>query len=141
VIEIEDSTAELQHVLEVTADHAGDLTGAWDDIGRWWQARQKTVFATRNRGAWPMRSSATKAMSRGLMMRTGTLLRVVSSPRPLYSSPTTARFGHPGYGAAYYGRFHQFGQSQPLREVVPGLTATEGEEVAQIIADYVMEGA
>ena len=140
MIGIEDTTAELTHVLEVAADHAGDLTGAWDEVGQWWQARQRTVFATQNRGAWPMRSPNTQKMGRGMMIRSGALLRVVSSPRPLYASPTTARFGHPGYGAAYYGRFHQFGQSQPIREVVPGLTATEGEEVAQIIADYLLEG-
>lgn len=140
MIDIEDTTAELTHVLNVAADNAGDLTGVWDDIGQWWQARQKTVFATQNRGAWPMRSPNSTKIGRGLMIRSGALLRVVSSPRPLYASPTTARFGHPGYGAAYYGRFHQFGQSQPTREVVPGFTGNEGEEVTQIIADYLLEG-
>ena len=139
MIDVQANSTEVAHRLEVAADKAGDLSGVWEDVGRWWQARQQTVFATHNRGAWPMHAPATVNTGRGLMVRTGALLRVVSSPRPLYSSPTTARFGHPGYGPAYYGRFHQFGQSQPQREVVPGFTGSEAEEVTDIIADYLLE--
>jgi len=138
VIAVDANITEVDKLLEQAGQRAGDLSGAWPDVGKWWQARQRTVFATGNRGAWPMRAAGAKRLGKAPMIGTGALLRSVSSPRPLYSSPSTARFGHKGYGVAFYARFHQFGQSQPVRQVVPGLTGTEADEVVEILLEHIM---
>ena len=138
MIEMDANIIRVDQLLEEMGERAGDLTNVWPEVGKWWQARQRTVFATANRGAWPMRAAGTNNMGKPPMVATGALLRSVSSPKPLYSSPSTARFGHKGFGTAFYARFHQFGQSQPIRHVVPGLTGSETTELVDIIAECIV---
>jgi hypothetical protein len=74
------------------------------------------------------------------MIRTGALMRSVSSPKPIFANSSTARFGAKG-GKTFYGSFHQKGEGVVKREVVPPLIATEIEEVIDIIKEYLMEAA
>lgn len=141
MIDIESNAVDLEQLLGDMADKAGDLTGAWPKVGSWWRARQLSVFATGNRGAWPTRDPDTKKMGRGLMIRTGALQRAASQPKPLYSSASSARFGMTPGGPAYYGLFHQTGAGVPVRQVVPPLTPSEATEIVEIIRDHIMEAA
>lgn len=138
MIDADSNVADLEARLTSMALAAADLSGAWTDVGHWWRSRQVTVFTTANRGAWPMRDPDTKKMGRGTLIRTGELLRAVSSPKPIYSSPTTARFGASG-SAGWYGVFHQRGKGVPLRQPVPPITNAEADEVVKIIAKHILE--
>lgn len=136
MITVDGNVIDLERKLDAMGSAAGDLTDVWPEVGRWWQARERAVFATMNRGAWPMRDPDTR-MSRGVLIRTGELLRAVSNPKPLYASATTARFGASG-AKGWYGVFHQRGKGVPLRQPVPAPTATEANEVAEIIGQHIM---
>lgn len=140
MIQAETNVADLEARLDAMALAASDLSGAWDEVGRWWRARQLTVFTTMNRGAWPMRDPDTSDVGSGVMIRTGELLRAVSSTKPIYSSPTTARFGASG-SKGWYGVFHQRGDGVPMRQPVPPITDAEASEVVRIIADHILEAA
>lgn len=138
MIRIDGNVVDLEHELDAMADAAGDLTGAWTKVGQWWKARQTTVFTTRNRGQWPMRDPDTSKVGRGPLIRTGALQRSVSGTKPLYASPTTARFGQRG-NAGWYGIFHARGNGVPVRNPVPPLTMAEAGEVVDIIREHIME--
>lgn len=138
MIQISGNMVDLEQQLDAMALAAGDLTGAWPEVGKWWQARQRAVFATHNSGAWPLRDKGTKTGGRGVLIRSGALLRSVSNPKPVYSSPSTARFGQTGTDG-WYGVFHQRGDSVPVRKPVPPLTETEAKEVVAILAKHIME--
>lgn len=138
MMELDSNIVDLEQQLDAMGKASADLTGAWTEVGRWWRARQTTVFATRNRGEWPMRDADTKNIGKGPLMRTGTLFKAVSSPKPAYSSPTTARFGAVG-SAGWYGVFHQRGKGVPKRQPVPPITASESKDIIEIISDHIME--
>jgi len=138
VIKIEGNLVDLEAQLDAMADAAGDLSGVWPKVGNWWRARQLTVFATRNRGAWEMRDPDTSQVGSGPLIRTGALMRAVSKPKPIYSSPSTARFGQQGK-PGWYGIFHARGNGVPVRNPVPPLTQAEASDVVDIIRDHIME--
>ena len=138
MIAVESNVADLESRLDAMSLAASDLSSAWPEVGQWWRARQITVFTTANRGAWPMRDPDTSNVGSGVMIRTGELLRAVSSPKPIYSSPTTARFGASG-SKGWYGVFHQRGNGVPMRQPVPPITDAEAGEVVQIIAKHILE--
>lgn len=138
MIQIDGNIVDLEAQLDDMAAAAADLTDAWTSVGQWWKARQVTVFTTANRGEWPMRDPDTKKIGRGPLMRTGELMRAVSSPKPIYSSPSTARFGQQGT-KGWYGVFHARGSGVPVRNPVPPLTQAEALEVVEIIRDHIME--
>lgn len=140
MIQIDGNVVDLEQQLDAMATAAGDLTTAWTKVGTWWRARQITVFATANNGAWPMRDKDTSKIGRGPLIRTGELMRAVSSPKPIYASPTTARFGQQG-SKGWYGVFHARGDGVPVRQPVPPLTQAEALEVVDIIRDHIMEAA
>lgn len=137
MLEASSNIVDLEDRLDAMAAASSDLTGAWTDVGKWWKARQVTVFTTMNRGAWPMRDPDTSRIGKGVLIRTGELFRAVSSPKPITASPTSASFGQRG-SAGWYGIFHQRGKGVPLRQPVPPLTAAEGEQVVRIIADHIL---
>lgn len=141
MIEAKANTVDLEKLLGDMAEKAGDLTSVWPKVGQWWKARQTTVFMTGNRGAWGVRDKDTAKIGPRLMVRTGLLMRTASNPKPLYASPTTARFGMQSGGDAYYGLFHQRGSGVPKREVVPGLQPNEVDEIVDIIRDHIMAAA
>lgn len=138
MIQIDGNVVDLEDQLDAMGAAAGDLTGAWDTVGQWWRARQVTVFTTANRGAWQMRDPDTSKIGRGPLMRTGELMRAVSSPKPIYASPSTARFGQQGK-KGWYGVFHARGNGVPVRNPVPPLTQAEAIEVVEILRDHIME--
>lgn len=139
MLEADSNIADLEGKLDAMASASADLTDAWTEVGQWWSARQRTVFATRNKGAWPMRDPDTSKVGRGVLIRTGTLLRAVSNAKPITTSPTTATFGQRG-SAGWYGVFHQRGKGgMPLRQPVPPITDAEGDEITRIIAAQILE--
>lgn len=138
MIQIDGNVVDLEAELGAMAGAAADLTSAWPKVGEWWKARQTTVFTTRNRGQWPMRDPDTSKIGRGPLIRTGVLQRSVSSPKPIYASPSTARFGQSG-GKGWYGIFHARGNGVPVRNPVPPLTQAEAGEVVEIIRDHILE--
>lgn len=138
MLNVESNITDLEAKLEEAGVKAGDLSSVWPKVGDWWASRQRMVFMTMNRGAWPMRDPDTKTMGRGVLIRTGRLMRAVSSAKPLYASPTTARYGARTGGDTYYGLFHQQGNGVPKRQPVPPLTAQEGADVVKIIAKHIM---
>lgn len=138
MLEVNGNIADLEAKLEAMGAAAADLTDVWPEIGQWWAARQKTVFATGNRGAWEMRAPSTKPGGRGVLMRSGALMKAVSNPKPISPTPTSARFGAQG-SAGWYGVFHQRGDGVPKRQPVPPITSAEGEEVVRIIAEHILE--
>lgn len=137
-MDVESNITDIETQLEAMGKAAADLSPAWSAVGQWWQARQTTVFRTMNQGKWPMLDPQTKRPKRGVLIRTGELLRAVSSTTPIYASPTTARFGQSG-SKGWYGIFHQTGKGVPQRQVVPPLTNTEVGEVVDIIREHIME--
>lgn len=138
MIEFDSNIVDIEDQLEAMGKASTDLTEAWTEVGRWWRARQSTIFATRNRGQWAVRDADTKNIGKGPLMKTGTLFKAVSSPKPAYSSPTTARFGAIG-SAGWYGIFHQRGEGVPKRQPVPPITATEAREIVEIIGTHIMK--
>lgn len=138
MIQIDGNVVDLERELDGMADAAGDLTSVWPKVGQWWKARQTTVFTTANNGVWEMRDPDTSKVGRGPLIRTGELMRSVSSPKPIYASPSTARFGQQG-AKGWYGIFHARGNGVPVRNPVPPLTQAEAGEVVEIIRDHIME--
>lgn len=138
MIQIDGNVVDLERELTAKAEAAADLTDAWTEVGKWWKARQTTVFTTRNRGQWPMRDPDTSKVGRGPLIRTGVLQRSVSSPKPIYASATTARFGQQG-GKGWYGIFHARGNGVPVRNPVPPITQAEAVEVVEIIREHILE--
>lgn len=138
MIEVNGNIVDLEKRLEAITGAAADLTGVWPAVGQWWSAREKTVFMTGNSGAWEARSPATKPGGRGVLMRTGALMKAVSNPKPMNPTPTSARFGSNG-ATGWYGVFHQRGNGVPKRQPVPPITQAEGEEVVVIIAKHILE--
>lgn len=138
MLQMQGNILDLEERLSAMEKASADLTPAWSEVGKWWQSRQRSVFATMNRGSWPMRDPDTKSMGRGVLIRTGELLRAVSSPKPTYSSPSTARFGQSG-SKGWYGVFHARGSGVPVRNPVPSFSATETSEVVDIITRHIME--
>lgn len=138
MLEMQGNVLDLEQQLAAMEKASADLTPAWSEVGKWWQSRQRTVFATMNRGAWPMRDPQTKPGGRGVLIRTGSLLKAVSSPKPTYSSPTTARFGQTG-SLGWYGVFHARGDGVPKRDPVPPFNSAETSEVVDIIRTHIME--
>jgi hypothetical protein len=55
MIQMDSNILDLEKMLDEMGKSAADLSDLWPEIGKWWQARQVTVFMTGNRGAWPMR--------------------------------------------------------------------------------------
>lgn len=137
-MDVDSNIVDLEAKLEAMGAASADLTPAWSQVGSWWNARQLTVFKTLNRGQWPMLDPSTEKPRRGILIRSGELLRSVSSKTPVYSSPTTARFGQTGK-KGWYGIFHQSGKGVPQRQPVPPLTSAEQAEVVDIIREHIME--
>lgn len=138
MLEASSNIVDLEDKLDAMANASADLTDAWVEVGKWWKARQQTIFATMNRGAWPMRDPDTSKIGKGVLIRSGALFRSVSDPKPISSSPTSASFGQRG-NAAWYGIFHQRGKGVPLRQPVPPITPTEATQIVDIIAEQIME--
>jgi len=138
MFDVESNITDLEEQLTKIGAAAADLSDTWNDVGNWWAARQRMIFLTQNRGQWQTRDPQTNSMGRGVLIRTGRLMRAVSSAKPLYASPSTARFGANSGGDTYYGLFHQRGAGVPKRQPVPPLTAQEGNEVVQIIAKNIL---
>lgn len=138
MLEMQGNVLDLEERLAAMEKASANLMPAWAEVGKWWQSRQRTVFATMNRGAWPMRDPDTKSMGRGVLIRSGNLLKAVSNPKPTYSSPTTARFGQSG-SLGWYGVFHARGSSVPVRNPVPPFNSAETSEVVDIIVKHIME--
>ena len=138
MLDASSNIVDLEDKLDAMASASADLTDAWTEVGKWWKARQVTVFTTMNRGAWPMRDPDTSKIGRGVLIRSGELLRSVSNPKPITASPTSASFGQRG-SAGWYGIFHQRGKGVPLRQPVPPLTPAEGDQVVQILAEHILE--
>lgn len=138
MIQVDGNVVDLEDQLDAMSEAAADLTDAWPKVGEWFKARQTTVFMTANRGEWPMRDPDTKKIGRGPLIRTGELMRAVSSPKPIFASPSTARFGQQG-AKGWYGVFHARGNGVPVRNPVPPLTQAEAIEVVEILRDHIME--
>lgn len=138
MFDAESNIVDLEKRLEAMSKASADLTPAWNDVGTWWNARQLTVFKTMNNGKWPLLDPQTEQPKRGILIRSGELLKAVSNKKPAFSSPTTARFGQSGK-PGWYGIFHQTGKGVPKRQPVPPLTGQEVEEVVGIISDHIME--
>lgn len=147
---IESDFAGVYALLDGIESRTTNLMGAWPEVGRWFAEREQKVFSTKGRGRWAPRSPSyitalrREALAgRGLLVRSGSLLRASSTATPIKAAPRFAVFGLGGNAHPHQvqiARWLSKGRpSMPRRTAVPGLTVGERRDVGRIVKKHILE--
>lgn len=115
-----------------------DLSPVWDEVGQWFATREQKVFATSGFGRWAaLRASTLKLhqsrVSSRPLLRTGSLLATMTTPRPVRATKNYGVFGSHGGEGDEHGMHTRAGRHGPRRNPLPGLTAGERVTVRRLI--------
>ena len=107
---------------------ANDLSPVWPEIGRLWERRQRTVFATNGLGAWPLEAATTIRTNVSPLVDTGIMRDGISAATPIWSGKMGAAWGAPKSNRRVWNVavLHAVGTKRmPKRMPVPSLRAAE----------------
>ena len=137
-VDIESAIRLLDKAEKATAD----WTTSWPALGAaWWATRERTVFDTAGNGRWAPLAFSTRKQKKAegssqTLVRTGMLLRQVSSPTPKVGAARYAVFG-PG-SPVPYAKYHLQGGRMPRRSPVPMLTAHDRKVIVETLNTTMM---
>lgn len=126
--------------LTELAEIAGDLTPAWDELGRLWESRQKDVFASDGFNSWS--GFTAEIVDRGHpLVDEGVMREGMVDATPRYSDEHMVVFGPPKGNPRVsavatlntVGHADRGGTRVPARPVVPPLRAAERRRWLEVI--------
>ena len=125
--------------LEKVAHAADDLTPVWPQIGRLWDDRQNSVFASNGFGRWAPEALVTLRSNQSPLVDTGVMRSGLTMARPIWDSKKGAAWGAPRSDRRVYNVavFHVYGTSRmPKRIPVPPLRAAERRAWIGVVAKH-----
>lgn len=138
--------ADVLDKMTELAEAAADCTPAWDDLGRLWERRMNSVFATANQGRWTGFAPSTIREHQSPLVDEGIMEEGMTRSTPRYSDKHLVAFGPPKSSRRVQGVAtlntvgHRRGSQQvPPRPVVPPLTSTERREWLGVIESHIRE--
>lgn len=151
LVTIDTSLENATLLLSALEDRTSNLTEVWPRVGRIYADRERRLFTSGLRRTWaPLKSTTilTKRREgfagRGILVRTGGLMRAVQNPTPLKAGPRFGVFGiAPGLGDVQKtANWLRKGTARmPRRNPIPALDSVARGQVAKEIVAWIEEGA
>lgn len=126
------------------AEIVGDLSPAWDELGRLWVRHMTDVFDSANGGQWQGFAPSTIAEHQSPLVDEGIMREGMIDSRPRYNDEHMVVFGPPKgrprvtHVATLNTVGHRRGSTQvPPRPVVPRLSSGERRQWLGVIEDHI----
>jgi len=130
---------EVEARLDKVAHAADDVSPIWPQIGRLWDDRQSTVFASNGFGRWPAEAVVTMRSNQSPLVDTGVMREGLTMAHPIWDTQRGAAWGAPKSDRRVFNIavFHAYGTSRmPKRLPVPPLRAAERRAWLGVLAKH-----
>jgi len=134
-------TAKLVEV----GNSADSLRDVWPVIGKFFAARQEAIFDKGGRPKWkPLKPDyilrrRRQGFAGRTLVRSGSLRRAATSPKPAKATDKYAVFGPSGKTASYW-PLHKHGtRRMPRRDPLPPFSKSERQKVRDLIGKHIVK--